>query len=180
MTSSATPADPAVRVLAGIGGTILLLAGGLFTGGAALAGAVGILLLFAIVRSRGRRVGVWGAWWSAVASVLLYVVVALTLLFQSLPGDTVDRMTAAADSAAKESRPPAWVERLFPDAVAAEQARAQSHEQADPSTDTAAKVGAVIGGIIGLNFVVGLIAGISWGSVMLLSLAFRGRWIGRG
>lgn len=159
-----------MRVIAGVAGALTLLLGTLVTAGAALAGAVGIGLVAIVMRSRRRRLTRLTAWLSAVAAAVLYTAVGAALLFQRLPDDVMAQARAAADSASAAQVAPAWIERMAPGTTE----RIRTPTAMD---DMISRVSGFYGALIGVAIVASIFGSIAWGGVMLLALAFTGRWL---
>ena len=181
---SYAPAAPptagiAMRIAMGLIGAIALVAASVFTAGGAFAGAVGILIAFAIAKRRGRRLTRWGSWFGAVGTVAVALLVAMTVVFARLPAGSVDRFQRSMDSvsaAQKQQPPPAWLERIAPGSTAASRARRSA---LPPGAHDAIRVwselrgGAIVGAVLSVLF-----GTVGWMPGLLLALAFSGRWIG--
>jgi hypothetical protein len=169
VTPSVVTAGGLSRLLAGVGGAVLLLFGSLISAGAAFAGVLGLWLAAVIARSRRRELTRLPAWFAAAAAVTLYAGAGIALLARALPEGTFEKIKATADSASAEQRPPAWLERMSPGTSA------RMRESATTNSPLGRGL-TVYGVIVGIAFMLALYASLSWSAAMLLTLGFSGRW----
>jgi hypothetical protein len=166
----APPAPIGIRLLAGGGGILALLIGGLFTLGTALAAPVAVGLTWWILRRRGRALTRLGSLATAVCGATVMIALAFLLLLANLPEGSLTGALAAAESAEPPPQPE-WLERLAPYSA-----------QPDPIVDGVvwSRPAMIYFGLVGFGLgclVLGSIAGsLGWAATFLLGFAVRGRW----
>ena len=167
-------AGPFHRIIALVGGLLLLGIGMVVSFGLVLVGPVA-LGVAALVQRRRRRPLTWIAGATAAGgAVAVAVLLAAGAVGAAVPRDTWRAVQHAADSASMASAqtpPPAWVTRLVPGAGALP---AQTSAGA-PRISTSMLV---IGGATAVMIFATMYGALGWGAGMLLGFALVGRWPG--
>lgn len=160
---------PALRALTGFSGAAIFLCSILLTLGVGPAALVGLLIVVAIQRRRGRSMGLLTSWATAAGVATVLVAVGIGVIFLSLPAEDWDEIWAAAES--EPTTQPEWLLGVSPavdDAAAA----------AEPSLSTRAFVGYF--GILAASvaaFIIGAVLGsVGWVTAILLGHSIMGRW----
>jgi len=171
------PVD-ATRIVVGIAGAVALLLAATVTVGGALVAAIGVGVAAAIARKRGKRLTRTASWISAVAAVGI-----ILLGFFGVTAARVDRQAVnkefrqAMDSARAHPRPPpAWLERIAPEAAARAGAR---NVPANPTLEAAMGIWTTV---VGTGIVVALgallVGTIGWLATLPVAYSITGHWIG--
>lgn len=167
----ATPSFVA-RLAAILAGLVVLAAGAVVSLGAALLAPVGMLIAAVVLRRRGRVLGRAASWFVAAGSVAVVLLAFAGFVATRVPSGTWRQLRRAQDSAtaaAAKQPPPAWIERIAPQAAPASRAKPPAAVQ------TAAM--AWVGGFATV-FLASIYGSIGWGAGMLLGFGAAGRWPG--
>jgi hypothetical protein len=168
-------AGAVARVLALLGAMLVGLIATAISVGFALAAPLGMWYAAVLARRRGRTFTRGATWVSAVAGVLVAIVLGLGALTVHDPGmwrpifSVADSTTSAP---AASTPPPAFLERLAPESVR------QATSTARPSTML---VQVILAWSLGFALVLGsaIYGTVGWTVGMLVGFAVRGRWPGR-
>jgi len=160
-----------LRVLSGIGGTILIVLAAIFTAGTALAAPLGMLFMrrraVRLNRQPSRAASFVGA---VIASSVAALILGI-MLFVALPRGTIREIEQKAAESGTQStvKAPSWYTRVFPQA-----ARSDSAAQQLVRSRGFVVVTVVLGAAMMALFV-GVVAGASgWSAAMLIVYAGRG------
>ncbi len=164
----AAPADPVLRVLAGIGGVTILALGALVSLGAALVGALGVWFASLIAKRRRLPLSRLMSWVGAIAATAIALLIAGGVVFAKLPEGAIDEFRATIDSVQAAQASPSGATRE----------QADSARQQNPGAQTGMVIGGLIGGYIVLMMLSALYGSIGWVGALLLVFAFRGAWLG--
>ena len=170
------PASPVLRVLAGIGGVIVLLIAGLTSFGMAIIAPLAIGIAAYKKRRRGEQLSLFGSWLVGAGVTAMVTTIALGLAFTFVPELNWDRLQQQALEAPRDT---SEFERMM-------------HEMTPPSSPQADSVSKRIlesptfwrsWGVFTVAFtgiLWGLLFGtIAWGGTALVSYAFTGKAPGR-
>ena len=173
----AIPASIGGRILYGVAGVVVLVGGAFVTLGAALAGAVSIVIASFIMRRRRRQLTRVGAWVASVAGTILAMALLLGggMLMSPPPSTEVSAKEYAESQARAREKMPEWLKTKAQQN--GRQAAADSMAQRLLRNRGAMVWIAAVGTMIG-SAMLGAIAGtIGWGAAMLLYRASRGHWL---
>ena len=168
-------AGAVARVLALLGAMLVGLIATAISVGFALAAPLGMWYAAALARRRGRPFTRAATWVSAVAGVLVAIVLGLGALTVHDPGmwRPIFSVADSTTSVPVESTPrPAWLERIAPETAK------QTSSSARPST---IMVQVILAWSLGFALVLGgaIYGTVGWAVGMLCGFAVRGRWPGR-
>jgi predicted PurR-regulated permease PerM len=175
------PAEPGAaaggRVLAAIGGVLLLCILSLGTFGAVVLAPIGMWLTSVLLRRLHRELTLLTSWLGAVATLCLAMLIVGGVFVAKLPPDVMSKAHVAMDSGwkmqAKQPRP-AWADRLTTPAQRAQQEAMQAQMSSLPAlTGTFA----VIGGAIGVELIAVIVGSLGWAAALLLYYARKGKWL---
>jgi hypothetical protein len=162
-----------IRIVAGIGGLTLLAGTTLVSLGTVVIVLIGMAVVAAVQRKRGRALTRSGHWVAACATMAVVVLALFGVGFAAMPRGTMTAARQSMDSstaASAKQKPPAWVQKLYPQ-------YSQAAANAKPSP-TMIWVTMILGVGMAVTFFSTLLGTLSWGAGMLLGLAFAGRWPG--
>jgi hypothetical protein len=186
---SGAPADPVatsrastvMRVAVGLAGIVALAGASILTQRGALVAPVGMLVASAIASRRKRPLTRRASWLGAVVGVGVAIAVVVGLVFVTLPAGSAGKIKRVMDStsvANSKAPPPAWLERMAPEAAARSRAQQQ---MLNPTVNRALALWTtVMGGTFVWAILSILIGTLGWGAGLLLAFAFTGRWISGG
>ena len=160
-----------LRVLSGIGGTILFVLAAIFTGGTALAAPLGMFFMRRRAVRLNRQPSRLGSLVGAVIASSVAALVFGIVLFVVLPRGTIGEIEQKAAESRTQStvKAPSWYARLFPQA-----ARNDSVAQQLVQSRGFLVVTVVLGAAM-MALLVGVVAGASgWSAAMLIVYAGRG------
>jgi hypothetical protein len=157
-----------VRILAGLGGGLLLLVTGLVTVGGAVIATAAVFLSFWLAHRRGRPFGRGRAWLFASAAASIFLLLLVGLGFALMSGE--ERTAILSPSAATDDapQPPAWLERFLPDP--------DEQEAVTGLSRPVAIYAGIMGGIFAVLVFGALVGTLGWLAALLLVIAARGAW----
>ena len=159
------------RVLAGIGGAIILLFFALFTLGAALAAPVGILVARRLARRRDRLFTRGASWFGAVMASIIAAALVLVAVFSLMPTSPLQELqNPAVQAQADTSATAAWLRRTFP-----QTARSDSAAQEMMKAPGFLAVTLAISLLFASIFLGAIGGSAGWLGSVLLAYAFGGR-----
>ena len=160
------------RIVAGIGGLLVLGLFALYTFGVVLAAVAGVGVAAWIARRREKALSLAASWvgaFAATGAVSLLTLGLVGLMAMRAPAGLKSQMKHAMDSAsaAPPPPPPAWIERIAPGASARANARANAVHGS--SAGQAFGVWAiVVGGLIATGMLAILVGTAGWLPALLL------------
>jgi hypothetical protein len=162
------------RVAALITGLAILLAAAAITYGLVLCAPLGVWVAHRFRRARGRSLGGWSSWLSAVGVTAVGLLLVAGIFASRLPVGSWSRIRQTVDSAsanAAQQPPPAWLDRIAPRTAA-------RSSRPDPTSQRLFSVLALIWGIgIFVGFFGSALGTIGWIGSMLLIFYASGHWL---
>jgi hypothetical protein len=161
------------RIAAGLLGAAALVITAIFTGGGTVAAFLGVVVAAIIARKRRRGLTRRASWLGAVIGSGVAMAVVAAVIFGRLPRGSYAQIQRSADSASANSKPPAWLGRIAPNAGA-------PALKPDPKSGfgKAFQLWATItGGVVALAIFAAIVGSVGWLVTLPLAFAWRGQWL---
>jgi hypothetical protein len=162
----------------GLAGLAALVAASMFTMGGAFVATVGMLVASAVATRRKRPLTRRATWIGAVMATGVAILVVTAVTVSAMPAGSLAQLRRGIDSSSAAGRntpPPAWLDRIAPEAAA--RSRAQQ-VRLGPTFSRAVELWtAAMGTVLLVVFFSVIIGTLGWGAGLLLAFAFTGRWI---
>jgi hypothetical protein len=161
------------RIVAALLGAVALIITAILTGGGALGAFLGVVAAAMIARKQRRGLSRRASWVGAVAGSAVVLVGLSAWMFSALPRGSYAQIQRSADSASANSKPPAWLGRVAPNAGA-------PALKPDPKSGLGKGFqlwATITGGVMALAMFAAIVGSVGWLVTLPLAFAWRGQWL---
>jgi len=178
--SLAPAAGMGMRIVALVGGLLLLVAAMKATLGTVLLALLGMGLAWLLARRRGRTLTRGAGWWGAALGVAVGFVCFMAFMLAKAPPGTMARIRQSNDSiaASRPAKPPEWLNRIDPTG-------GKSAQLGDSASRRLVRSPAfffwasAMGAVLAAALLGGILGTLGWGVGLLLAFGVTGRWLPR-
>lgn len=177
VTEDAKVAGAGARLLAAIGGIALFVGATVISVGFVLLAPLGIWLANLVMKSRGRRLNIWSAWFAGSGTIGVVLLLLIGAALYTTGTNPIANIQRTMDSTSAEQRAknrPAWLDRMSPPGT---RERSDAMEKRLAKSPAAFTGMMVFGGIVGVEFLAVFVGTLGWAAMLLLYFASRGRWL---